>query len=211
MVTIEEKIKLFYKLLNQSMDQSFTDELKDLKEKYESKIQKAKNEIDKEAKDIEERAAKRADIKRAESISKSKVIIKKDIMVLKEKYYYTFMEKFNKNLDEFIKSDDYKLYLSKIISKLVAEIKDYGKCNIIIYLTKNDQGKYSDFIKDEIAKKLDCNVSFSIEHDIKGGFICVIEDRGMKIDLSIDSVLDENKDYIMQTIFETLEAGDYNG
>lgn len=211
MVTIEEKIKLFYKLLNQSMDKAFTDELKDLKDKSESKVQMVKSEIDKEAKDIVERAEKRSEIKRAEGLSKSKVIIKKDILTLREKYYYKFMDKFNEKLNEFTKSNEYKSYLSKTISNLVTEIKDYEKCNLVIYLTKNDEEKYSDFIKSEITKKLDCDISFNKVYNIKGGLIGVIADKNLKIDLSIDSILEENKAYIMQTIFEILEAGDYNG
>lgn len=211
MVTIEEKIKLFYKLLNQSMDKEFTDELKELEYNYESKIQKLQNEVDKEAKEIEEKARKRAEVKRAESLSKSKVIIKKDIMALKEKYYYIFMDKFNEKLNEFVKSKDYKSYLSKIISNLITEIKSYGKCNLNLYLTKNDIDNYSDFIKSEITKNHDCNVNFKTNLDIKGGLIAEIADKNIKIDSSLDSILEQNKTFIMQTIFETLEAGDLNG
>ncbi len=211
MVTIEEKINLFYKLLSQSMDKQFTNELKELENSYESKIQKLEDEVDKEAKEIEEKARKKAETKRAESLSKSKVIIKKDIMALKEKYYYLFMDKFNEKLNEFIKSEEYKSYLSKIISNLITEIKSYEKCDLVIYLTKNDMDKYSDFIKTEITKKHECNVSFKASYDIKGGLTAELADKNLKIDSSIDAVLEDNKTYIMQTIFETLEAGDYNG
>ncbi|MDF2948762.1 MAG: H+transporting two-sector ATPase subunit [Sedimentibacter sp.] len=210
MVTIEEKIKLFYKLLNQSMDKEFTDELSELENNYESKVQKLQDEIDKEAKEIEEKARKKAETKRAEGLSKSKVIIKKDIMALKEKYYYIFMDKFNEKLNEFVKSKEYKSYLTTIISNLITEIKGYGQCNLIVHLSKNDKDNYSDFIKSEITKNLDCNVSFKINYDIKGGMIAEIAEKNLKIDSSIDSVLEDNKTHIMQTIFETLEAGDYN-
>ena len=211
MVTIEEKIKLFYKLLSQSMDKQFTGELKELENSFESKIQKLQDEVDKEAKEIEEKARKKAETKRAESLSKSKVIIKKDIMALKEKYYYIFMDKFNEKLNEFVKSKEYKSYLSKIISNLITEIKSYEKCDLVIHLTKNDIDNHSDFIKTEISKKHDCNVSFKVSYDIKGGFIAELADKNLKINSSIDAVLEDNKTYIMQTIFETLEAGDYNG
>lgn len=210
MVTIEEKIKLFYKLLNQSMDKELTSELLELENNYETKIQKLKSEVDKEAKEIEEKALKKAETKRAESLSKSKVIIKKDIMALKEKYYYIFMDKLNEKVNEFINSNDYKLYLTKIISNLITEIKDYGKSNLIIHLNKNDIDKFSDFIKTEITKKFDCNISFKTNLDIRGGLIAEIANKNIKVDLSIDTMLEDKKAYIMQTIFETLEAGDYN-
>lgn len=211
MVTIEDKLKLFSKLLNQSMDKEFTDSIKELEYNYESKIQKFKDETDKEARDIEEKARKKAETKRAESMSKSKVIIKKDIMALKEKYYYIFMDKFNEKLNEFIKSNEYKTYLSKLISNLIPEIKGYENSNLIIYLSKNDMDNYSDFIKSEIKSKLGSDVSLKTNYDMKGGLIAELEGENLKIDSSLDAVLEDNKLYIMKTIFETLEAGDYNG
>ncbi len=211
MITIEDKIKLFYKLLNQSMDIHMAEDLKELEATYEVKVEKSKNNVDKEAKDIEERASKRAEIKRAESISKSKVIIKKDIMALKEKYYYIFMDKFRNTLKEFIASNEYKSYLSKIISRLSEDIKSYANNDIVVYVTNRDKEKYGDFIKDEISKNNSGNIIFKTTEDIMGGVIVEITEKNIKLDRSVDVILEDNKTYIMQTIFETLEAGDYNG
>ncbi len=211
MITIEEKIRLFYKLLNQSTDVRLAEDLKEMESSYESKLDKLKSDVDKEAKEIEDKALNRAEVKRAESISKSKVIIKKDIMALKEKYYYIFMDKFRTVLKEFVNSNEYKTYLSNIISKLSDGIKNYGKKDIVIYVTNNDKEKYSDFIKNEINKTNSNKVIFKTTEDITGGLIAEFTEKNVKIDLSIDAVLEDNKTYIMQTIFETLEAGDYNG
>ncbi len=211
MITIEEKIRLFYKLLNQSTDVRLAEDLKEMESSYESKLDKLKSDVDKEAKEIEDKALNRAEVKRAESISKSKVIIKKDIMALKEKYYYIFMDKFRTVLKEFVNSNEYKTYLSNIISKLSDGIKNYGKKDIVIYVTNNDKEKYSDFIKNEINKTNSNKVIFKTTEDITGGLIAEFTEKNVKIDLSIDAVLEDKKTYIMQTIFETLEAGDYNG
>lgn len=211
MITIEDKIKLFYKLLNQSMDIHLTEDLKELETSYEFKLERLKSNIDKEAKEIEEKATKRAEIKRAESISKSKVIIKKDIMALKEKYYYIFMDKFQTVVKEFVNSNEYKTYLSKIISKLSNDIKNFGNSDLVIYVTNKDNEKYSDFIRNEINKNNSNKVIFKTTEDIMGGLIAEFTGKNVKIDMSIDAVLEDKKTYIMQTIFETLEAGDYNG
>ena len=210
MITIEDKIKLFYKLLNQSMDTKLAEDLKELETSYGSKLNTEISDIDKEAKEIEEKAVKRAEIKCAESISKSKVIIKKDIMALKEKYYYIFMDKFNKIIEEFVNSKEYETYLSSIISKLSDSIKNYENCDLVIYVTKRDKEQYSNFIKSEINKKYFVKVLFKTTEDILGGLIAEPVGNNVKIDMSIDAVLEENKTYIMQTIFEALEAGDYN-
>ncbi len=211
MITIEERIKLFYKLLNQSMDIHLAEDLKEIEDSYKVKIEKMKNNIDKEAKEIEEKSLKRAEIKRAESISKSKVIIKKDIMALKEKHYYTFMDKFKSALKEFVNSNEYKTYLSKLISKLIDNIKDFENKDVIIYVTNKDKEKYSDFIKSELNKTISNEIIFKTTENIQGGFIVELIEKNIKIDMSVDAVLEDNKTYIMQTIFETLEAGDYNG
>jgi vacuolar-type H+-ATPase subunit E/Vma4 len=209
MVTIEEKIKLFYKLLNQSMDNKLTEDLKELEDSHEIKLNESKTMVDKEAKEIEEKALKRAEVKRAESTSKSKVIIKKDIMALKEKYYHLFMAKFENYIKEFGGTDQYKDYLSKIMPKLSEEIKNCGKCDTVIYVTKNDKEKYGGFIKKEISKN-GCKVELKTSEDIMGGLIAELPEKNIKIDMSVDSVLEDNKTYIMQTVFEALEAGDYN-
>ncbi|WP_313346224.1 V-type ATP synthase subunit E [Sedimentibacter sp.] len=211
MITIEEKIKLFYKLLNQSMDIHLAEDLKDIEDNYKYKIQRLQSVVDKEAKEIEEKAIQKAETRRAEGLSKSKVIIKKDIMALKEKYYVIFMDKFNEKLVEFVQSKEYKSYLSNIISKIVTEIKSFKNCDLLIYLSKNDMDKYGDFVKAEINKEFDFNISFKPNPDIIGGLIAEIKEKNIKIDSSIDAVVEDNKTYIMQTIFETLEAGDYNG
>jgi len=211
MITIEEKIKLFYKLLNQSMDIHLAEDIKDVENSYKFKLEKLKSNVDKEANEIEERAIKRAEIKRAESISKSKVIIKKDIMALKEKYYYTFMDKFKTELKEFTNSNEYRTYLSNIISKLSDDIKGYSNSDVVIYVTNNDKAKYSDFIKSELSKKISNNITFKATESIIGGLVAEFTEKNIKIDMSLDTVLEDNKTYIMQTIFETLEAGDYNG
>lgn len=211
MITIEEKLKLFYKLLNQSMDIHLAEDLRELESTYEFKLEKFKNNIDKEAKEIEDRATKKTEIKRAESISKSKVIIKKDVMALKEKYFNIFMDKLKVKLKEFVDSNEYNTYLSKIISKLSNDIANYGNSDLVIYVTNKDKEKYGDFIKSEINKKNKNNIVLKTTEDIIGGLITEISDKNIKLDMSVDSIVEDNKTYIMQTIFETLEAGDYNG
>lgn len=210
MITIEDKIKLFYKFLNQSMNTDLSENLKELETYYKPKVVREINNIDKEAKEIEEKAFKKAEVKRAESISKSKVIIKKDIMALKEKYYYIFMDKLNKIIKEFVDSEEYETYLSSIISSLFDGMRNYEDCDLVIYVTKKDNEKYSGFIKNKINRKYSGKITFNITEDILGGLIVEPAGNNVKLDMSVDAVLEENKTYIMQTIFEALEVGDYD-
>jgi len=213
MVTIEQKLLLFSRLLNQSMDKKFEEEFKETEKQYKEKIQKNKEEIDKEVQAVEEKAKIGADVRRAQSSSKSKVMIKKEIMALNEKHYKIFMNKFKDTLYIFVQSDKYKNYLSNIISKLNEELFRCDELNnIIIYLTRADYSKYSEFIKQKIAKdQSNKNITFKTIETIIGGLIVENPENNFKVDMTIDAVLEDNKFYIMQTLIETLEAGGYNG
>ena len=211
MVTIEQKLLLFSKLINNSMDKSLNEELKEMEKQYDLKIKKNMDEANHMAKSVEERAAKKAEMKRTESLSRSKVIIKREIIVLKEKYYYSFMETFKKRLSEFVSSEDYKTYLYSLISNVENLINNYDECSLIIYLSEKDKQIYADVITNELSKNKSCkNIEFKTTNDIIGGLIAVVPDKDIKIDLSMDAVMEDNKTYIMQTIFEALEAGDLN-
>lgn len=207
MVTIEQKLVLFSKLLNQSMNLKYEEELDRLEKDIQSKIQKAKEKVDKQAQEIEDRAAKKAESKYTESRSKSKVVIKRDIMSVKEKYLDILMNSLKIRLQDFVRSKEYKTYLYKNILKLNNELSKYDKLDLIIYLSTLDFNKYGDYITTEFSK----NHSISLKTiDIIGGFIAQIPSKNIKFDLSIDSVLEDNKTFIMQTLFEALKAGEYN-
>lgn len=211
MVTIEQKLLLFSKLINNSMNKSLNEELKEMEKQYELKIKKNMDETNKLAKFIEEKAAKKAEMKRNESLSRSKVIIKREIIVLKEKYYYIFMDKFKNRLSEFVDSEEYKTYLYSLISNAENLLNNYEESDLVVYLSEKDKQKYSDLINTELSKNKNCkNVEFKSTNDIIGGFIAIIADKNIKMDLSIDAVLEDNETYVMQTIFEALEAGDIN-
>ena len=163
--------------------------------------------IDKQAQEIEDRATKRAESKYAENISKSKVVMKRDIMSLKEKYFDILMNSLKIRLQDFVRSNEYKTYLYKNISKLNNELNKYDKLDLVIHLSQLDFNKYGDYITKEISKKHSISLRTI---DIIGGFIAEIPSKSIKFDLSINSVLDDNKTFIMQTLFGSLKAGEFN-
>lgn len=203
MVTIEQKLLLFSKLINHSMEKDFKDELKELEKQYSLRFDSSKDEIDAAAQSIEERARKKAEMRRTESLSRQAVNIKREILLQKEKCYYIFMEKLKSRLTEFVNTEEYKTYLLNLIKKINITDENY---DWVIYLTESDNKRYSELIKEEL-KKNNINIEFKNSYNIIGGLIVIDKDKNTKIDFSIDSVLEDNKTYIMQTIFDALEAG----
>ncbi len=213
MVTIEQKLLLFSKLLNQSMDKKFKEELAELEEQYNAKLQKSKDEVDKEAKSIIETARKKVEAGRLEIQSKTKIIIKKESMEVKEKYFNILMSHLKDKLDEFVVSEMYKNYLLKNIYQFNQEIKSINGDELLIYLTKKDNEKFSSLIKQEIdsTHNFKSIIFKEIDDSIIGGIIIDFPQKNLRIDMTVKSVLEENETYIMQTLFEALEAGEHSG
>jgi len=211
MVTIEQKLLLFSKLLNQSMDKKYNEDLKKLDMEYEALFNKNKEISDNEALEIEEKAKKQAEMMKTEQISKTKVLVKKEIMNVKEHYFKIFMDNLKKKLIDFKETVNYKTYLSKIVNKLNLELINFGKdfTELRIYLNSEDYNKYSEFINQEINKEIkNKNITFKILGDVMGGMIAEIPEYNIRYNLTIDAVLEENESYIMQTLFKALEAGE---
>jgi len=212
MVTIEQKLLLFNKLLKQSMNEKFQVDLKELDNQFAIKLKKNKEEVDREAKEIEDKARKKAEAKKVESESKSKILFKKQIISMKEKYYEAFIIDFKKKLVEFTLSKEYESFLLETLKNSYREIEDYNNYELLIYATQNDIDKYSDVLKQEILRDKSFNkIVFKPNNNILGGLIIEVTEMNFKIDMTIDAILEVNKTYIIQTVFETLEAGDYNG
>jgi V/A-type H+-transporting ATPase subunit E len=213
MVTIEQKLLLFSKLLHQSMDKKYAEELEEIEKQYEYKLQKNKEEVDKEVEAIEENARKKVEAYKSESISKAKINIKKESMAVKEKHFKILMEHLRNNLKEFVESEIYKQYLLNLLVKLSEEMSSIDSDNLIIYLTQKDNEKFGSLLKKELELKYKYNnvVLKTINDNVIGGIIAEFPEKNIRIDLTIRAVLEENEFYIMQTLYEMLEVGEHNG
>jgi len=212
MVTIEQKLLLFSKLLHQSMDKKFADELEEIEKQYKYKLEKNKEEVDKEVEAIEGNARKKVESGNIESISKAKINVKKESMAVKEKYFNILKEHLRDMLRNFVDQEKYKQYLLNLLVKLNEEMSNFESDDLIIYLTKKDNDRYGSLIKMELESKYNCsNITFkTINDSIIGGIIAEYPDKNLRFNMTIESVLEENELYIMQTLFESLEAGEYN-
>lgn len=210
MVTIEQKLSLFSKLLHRSMDDKFKEDMEKLKKEYEEKLRKNRESVDKEAEDIINRSAKKAEAEKIEMINKVRINSKKGYMDVKEKHLTVFIDHLKSEIENFIQSEKYGVYLISQVSKLVAEkeLED----SLILYMMQRDYDKYSDIIRQELAKSGRQDIVFKIADDnIIGGFIAQDAAGNIRLNFSIETLLEDNMSYIMQTLFQAIEAGETDG
>lgn len=226
MVTIEQKMILFSRLIYQLMNAEFKEVLKNLEADYNDRLEKNKRDIDSEVKKIINNAHKKRDLEVSKIHSTLRINEKKEYMLIREKYYNKFMDRLKAYIYEFVKSDGYKSYLLGLINGI--GLKEEAMSNpvtpacgnncmginikdISLYMTSKDYDLYSDLLSAELKKfgYEDGGYKIAVSKDnIIGGFI--IEDNidKFRIDLSIKSLLDDNKEYIMKILFEALESGE---
>lgn len=205
MVTIEQKLSLFSNLLHRTMDEAFKLEMEKLRKEYEVKMQKDKEAVDKEAESIINSARKRAEAERTEKVSRSKVELKKEYMSLKERYFSVLMERIVREIGLFTASERYPEYILGLARKLEPLAQTSGKLEI--YLNGRDSEKYPDTIRQALAKHAEL-VFKPADEDIIGGFIADDTQNNVRIDMSLKALLDDNKSYIMQTLFQAIEMGE---
>lgn len=210
MVTIEQKLSSFSKLLQQDIANTAKEQLRKLEEEYIEKIAISKEHADKEAQEIIDKATRKAELKKTEIISKSKISNKRDSMLAKEKCIERFIENLATRIDHFLSTKDYKDYLGRLISKC-EELKDYPN-EIAIYTTQKDHDFYLPYIKEQLINLGidEKNIEFKVnDNSMIGGLI--VEDvlDKVRIDLSIASYFEESKAFIIESVFEAIrEAGE---
>lgn len=212
MVTIEQKLTLFSKLLNQDIKEEATLKMQELDKEYEKRIAENKFETDKEANELIEQTRKRAELKRVELISKGKLASKKEMMLLREELIDRFMASLDDKVRSFTSEEGYKNYLTKIIEGLDS-LKGYEN-DLVVYVTESDFQNNKAFIEKALvnigldAKKLSFEVA---AENILGGLVIKDPMLNMRIDESIRTLIDEAKDSIVEKITIAIgEAGDEN-
>lgn len=211
MVTIEQKVLLFSKLINQLMSNEFKESLNSLEKEYEKKIERNKKDTQIEVKKIINDAYKKRDLEFSEQNSNSRISIKKEYMLAKQKCFDKLMDTLKLEIDKFITSDNYKDYLMKIISEVAIESSQLK--DITIYITDNDYIKYSNLLEKGLKDIGFDEKIFKImktKEKIVGGLIIEDNINKVRLDLSIKSLLKDNEADIMQMLFEALEAGEVN-
>ena len=210
MVTIEQKLSLFSKLLHRFMNDKFTEEMENIKKEYEEKIQKGRDAVDREAEDILKKSRKKAETEKIELLSKIRISMKMESMSVKEKYFGVFMGHLKDEIEKFISSDKYENYLFAMVKKL-EELEQFSN-SLIIYVTNRDYEKYAENIKQALLKSQQRDLSFKIaDDDIIGGFIAEDPISNIRMNFSINALLEDSTQYIMQTLFQAIEAGEGNG
>lgn len=199
MVTIDDKLKLFSKIVFDKIDEEIKGDLKAFEKEKEEVLKKEKEKIDKDKKKTINIIERRSEIKAKEIVSKAQIQSQREILNLKEKMINDLLEELKSKLKEYSQTEEYKSYLYKEIDSAV---KKYNEKEFIIYLTKNDYDRY----KDELMNRLNDSVQIKeSKDDIIGGFILQDKDMKFRVDNTLLSNIHHEREKVGIMVTEALK------
>ncbi|MDM8534315.1 V-type ATP synthase subunit E [Clostridiaceae bacterium HSG29] len=206
MITIEDKIELFRKIVLDKINGDFKEinnYLEDEKKIEDIKIEK--DAIDK-SKSYINKFVKKANEEKERAVIEANKNSKEKILEIKNKFIDEVYQSLLETCSVFM---DDNSYLS-IFEKLANNVKDAADEfeEIKIYLLKKDfDEKLSDI--QEIFKRIftEKEINYYIsEYDFKGGFILYNGDESVKLNVSLESIVSYNRIFIGNEVHKLLEV-----
>lgn len=206
MITVEEKLDIFYKLiLGDERDRS-EEILEKIQMKNEELIRVKKEETLKKKEEIVSKRRKMGELKKNEIISKTFSQEKNKILKVKKELLEDLMIEIEDKAKKFVASPEYKNYLLDEFKKIAGSVKDQ---EIYIYVSERDKDIYGDIIMD-IFRKNNKEVLISPWTENKiGGFLLFNKERTYLLDFTLKTKIEGKKYEIGELLYEKFkEAGD---
>lgn len=205
MITLDNKMELFSKVVLEKIKKEYNLTMKKTDERHLMLRQEKMTDLEKESQIYVRDMQSRAIEERKKIVSKAKGQARKNILIKREELFIKLNGLIVDEIKSLCRSKEYEPLLDKKINEIIPDIMVLDG-ELIILCREND----SLMIK-EILKKNGIENPLKIVSDesILGGFTIIHRLKGIKINLSLNSIIDENKVYIGSLIYELLEeAGD---
>lgn len=197
-------MNLFSKIVFDKVKKEYAITLNELDEKNNKLMSELMVELEREKTDYENKMEKQTESEKKKIISKAKGQAKKNILLKKEELRAKLREIVINKIKEHCSSGEYcKFTIEENIDELL-ELK--GEISIIC--KDNDEKSVEKFLKSNGIKN---DLIFLFDENILGGFIVVDEGKGIKLDFTVNSIIDENEIYMGSLIDELFKkAGETN-
>jgi len=213
MITLEEKLSVFTKLVLGKARQELNEKQKEINTQNEGKIQEQALKLEQESEKTVKEWVKKGELEKNRQISKANLDKKRQILNKKQELVIRLVKNLEKKALEFTFKDEYKDFLKDILSKVLLNFKKNEP--VTLYLTDRDLERYKAFILDEAQ-----NHGFSpknievlpLEEAFIGGIIGVNKDMTFRINYSISSMIEDKRQWIGQKLYDEFnKAGGVNG
>ena len=209
MITVEDKLELFYKLVYKEQEEKCIREMEALDKRIVTTLSEKKLELEKKTEAFIKRKTILANIQKNEMISQANEDKKANALKEREKFLQDLIKSLEIKVKGFVQSKEYKGYLINKISKALNGLEEQ---QVILLLNHEDVEliRESTQLLQKHSKK-----TIAIEactSNIIGGFMILDVGKTYNLDYSFKTIIESNRYEIGKTLFNMLEnAGELNG
>lgn len=202
MATIEDKIKLFSKIVYEKAQEEEQKKLDEFEKEKEKAIEKEKSMLEEKKSSAMEETRKKTALKTNEIMASVKVQSQNELLEAKRNMIDEIISEIRNKLEGFVLSEDYHDFLMK---QALVSSADLEQGSFTLELTHRDFEKYGSEIKEKIS--ISDNKYFEIEEtdeELIGGLIIESTSHRFRINNSLAARLMEYKEKVGIEIIERI-------
>jgi len=202
MTTIEDKIKMFSKIVNDKIQEECEKEFQVFENEKEKILNEVLKKLEIKEKQALDEAFKRANFRANELLAKEKLEKQRALLSLKKQLFNELLEEVCERLKKYTEGEEYKEYL---IYSIKASVDELEKGHYVVFMKSDDIEKYSKDIKESFDAFNGKNFEIrEAEKEFIGGIIIEDKECRFRIDNSLNSRLQQLKPYIGEELMERL-------
>lgn len=203
MITVQDKLNMFTKRIVEKRQTAYDEKVQTLEEKMVIELADRKKMLERDRKRYEESLLKGIKSEKAQRLSNARSESKRRLLLKRKTMIDTLLDGVKAYTLDFVKTPAYESYLVDLIKKHHLGIKSLG--HFIMYLNEEDIHYKPKLGK--VLQDLDCSCDAIEVYDkpLIGGAIFYQIDSALRIDLSLNSTIEDNKKYMGQLIYNLLE------
>ncbi len=208
MITVEEKLEIFHKIVYREEEEKFQRALKELEELNLQALEDRRKELQAHRDEIVRRKISMAKIERNEAMAKAIEKNKAQLRQKRKDLQDKLMNEILKKADQFVDTDEYYEYLCENINKY---LKEFENNEVVVYVRDKDKESIKGCIKGLVAVTGKSFVIETMSDEKIGGFVISNSDRTYNIDHSLKTLIEEKEYTIGQRLCLALgKAGESN-
>lgn len=208
MITVEEKLEIFHKIVYREEEEKFQRALKELEEMNLQVLEDKRKELEAHRDEIVRRKISMAKIERNEAMAKAIEKNKAQLRQKRKDLQEQLLKEILKKADQFVDTDEYYEYLCENINKY---LKEFESNEVVVYVREKDKESIKGCIKGLVAVTGKSFVIETMSDEKIGGFVISNSEKTYNIDHSLKTLIEEKEYTIGQRLCLALgKAGESN-
>lgn len=203
MATIDEKLQFFSQLIRDKVKEEKQKDLDAFDAQKEERIKTEKELIEKRKKETIDELSRKVKLKTNEIVAKEKLDRQQRVLKLKESLVEKTMNELSKKLYEFVDTKEYESFLKSLIE---AAKKKLEKADYIVYISSKDYNRFAALVRESLADFSNGAITVKpSDKEMIGGIIVEDSTGRFRMDNSLVTILEDNRDLVGLKVMERLE------